>query len=668
MKKQIFLTSSVLLLVFIFIFITACSFTNKNNTIQPDENYSGNTSTQLQYEDQGYENTDFNALYEQNVSSVVTIKYSYTLLPETFWGSETTKTNTGTGCIINTQSGYILTSSSVFETTSGDISENAECLVILHDGNILNAHLLKYDYTVLTNPFGKPVSTSVNNSDLAIIEIDEVSNGTCTDIQGDEIQLPNSVVFSDSDYIQYGEECFSIATISDDEDDLPGMLDVNIITNPYNTHSSAFYLKSETNEEVFFDGSFKYLIQTGITTNDGVEGAPLFNAEGYFIGMLNLRAEKTYIFEANSPYGISFATPSSCIAAWLSSENILFEMINEDKSIINNTDRESYILNSDTLTVATDSVAQKLMNESSQIGSSHSGSNDYFVASTSSAIVFSSYENSSSNNLIAKTAQNFLNRCVKIIVYSDTGISEGSGFIISKNGYVLTNLHVVNKLSGINESANKEANAEVDTSNIYICCVFEHGTTSRNGKQKFVLLQMELIAYHQKQDMAILKFKNTIYHENASDIYTIDGIKSSLGFENICSFDTSVPNTGKRVVALGNALGYGIAASTGIVSVAEFTAYYKDYGYNMIQTDCPINSGNSGGPLINTEGYIIGINTLGLGGEAIKTYGYENVSWAIPASAAVEFLNEVNENNPKKNANIKIFRSVQALQIEYSVK
>lgn len=61
MKKQIFLTSSVLLLVCIFIFITACSFTNKNNTIQPDENYSGNTSTQLQYEDQGYENTDFNA-------------------------------------------------------------------------------------------------------------------------------------------------------------------------------------------------------------------------------------------------------------------------------------------------------------------------------------------------------------------------------------------------------------------------------------------------------------------------------------------------------------------------------------------------------------------------------------------------------------------------------
>ena len=304
------------------------------------------------------------------------------------------------------------------------------------------------------------------------------------------------------------------------------------------------------------------------------------------------------------------------------------------------------------------------MNKDSKIGSS-TGSDDYFVASTSSAVIFSAATETGVTNSVAKTAQNFLTRSVKIIVHSDLGLSEGSGFVVSKDGYVLTNLHVVNKLSALNESANKEANAEVDTSNIYICTVFEQGTTTRLGERKFVLLQMELVAYEQKQDLAVLKFKNPIYHSDDTGIYTYYNIKCSLGFETICTFDTSVPNAGVRVVALGNALGYGVAASTGIVSVAEFTAYFNDYGYNMIQTDCPINSGNSGGPLIDLNGYVIGINTLGLGGEAATVYGYENVSWAIPAKSAIEFLDSINQNNPNKNTALKIFRNAT---IEYSIK
>ena len=214
MKRNLIQFVAVLVILIFICISGACAFTSENNTnFQQDENYTGNTSTQLQYEISDDDFTNFNALYEQNVSSVVTVKYSYSLPSNSALGSLESKTNTGTGCIIDDQSGYILTSSLLFEEDSGEINSDAECSVILNNSTTLNARLLKYDYTVLTNPFGRPVSSSINHSDLAIVEILNVSNGLYTDENGSKIQIPDAVIFSDSDYIQYGDECFSIATI-----------------------------------------------------------------------------------------------------------------------------------------------------------------------------------------------------------------------------------------------------------------------------------------------------------------------------------------------------------------------------------------------------------------------------------------------------------------------
>lgn len=69
--------------------------------------------------------------------------------------------------------------------------------------------------------------------------------------------------------------------------------------------------------ETLFDGSFDYLIMTGITLREGNAGAPLFDAQGRVIGMLNYRAEDTEIMRENDAYGISFATPSATIKAVL---------------------------------------------------------------------------------------------------------------------------------------------------------------------------------------------------------------------------------------------------------------------------------------------------------------------------------------------------------------
>ena len=77
--------------------------------------------------------------------------------------------------------------------------------------------------------------------------------------------------------------------------------------------------------------------------------------------------------------------------------------------------------------------------------------------------------------------------------------------------------------------------------------------------------------------------------------------------------------------------------TAGIVSQPSMRYYNSVYGYDLIQTDCPINSGNSGGPLFDAAGRVVGINTLGIDNE-----GYDNYSWAIPAGFAAEFLRAVN--------------------------
>ena len=84
----------------------------------------------------------------------------------------------------------------------------------------------------------------------------------------------------------------------------------------------------------------------------------------------------------------------------------------------------------------------------------------------------------------------------------------------------------------------------------------------------------------------------------------------------------------------------------------------------MIQTDCPINSGNSGGPLFDNRGNVVGVNTLGLGNdEETLQYGYENVSWSIPASFAISFIDKL--NNGDTDTNIVRFR--ESFDLNYTV-
>ncbi len=93
---------------------------------------------------------------------------------------------------------------------------------------------------------------------------------------------------------------------------------------------------------------------------------------------------------------------------------------------------------------------------------------------------------------------------------------------------------------------------------------------------------------------------------------------------------------GQPVVAIGNALGYGQSVTTGIVSALNRTVELDTYTAEMIQTDAAINGGNSGGPLLDMNGYVIGINSA----KATAT-GVEGMGYAIPISDVSDIVEQL---------------------------
>lgn len=185
-----------------------------------------------------------------------------------------------------------------------------------------------------------------------------------------------------------------------------------------------------------------------------------------------------------------------------------------------------------------------------------------------------------------------------------TGAAAGTGIIVSSDGYVLTNKHVI-------ESASK----------IYV--VLDNGTTYKD---------VELVGTDPFDDVAFLKIKD------AKDLPA-----ATLG-------DSKTITVGEQVIAIGNALGqYQNTVTSGIISGTgrSLTATDSDYQNaetlsDMIQTDAAINSGNSGGPLVNAAGEVIGINTAVSSGN--------NIGFAIPISSVKGMLKTLVETGEAKAA------------------
>ena len=177
-----------------------------------------------------------------------------------------------------------------------------------------------------------------------------------------------------------------------------------------------------------------------------------------------------------------------------------------------------------------------------------------------------------------------------------TGLSCGTGFFISSNGYVVTNYHVI-------ENGTKV-------------------TITTHDDQEY---QAEIIGYEANNDLAVLKV-------DAENLPCVTIGKSS---------DLQV---GDQVVAIGNVLStFASSLTVGYVSGVDRVVDTDGVAMNMIQTDVSINSGNSGGPLFNMKGEVVGITTAKFSGTSTTGVSIEGIGFAIPMDDVTGMIEDLQQ-------------------------
>ena len=176
-----------------------------------------------------------------------------------------------------------------------------------------------------------------------------------------------------------------------------------------------------------------------------------------------------------------------------------------------------------------------------------------------------------------------INEAIKAVVSIRTDVGQGTGFIITNDGYIVTNAHV---LAGGNEINSITYGQEI--------------------------IETILIGFDLDIDIALLK---------------IPGNHDYLEFG-----DSDNVQIGEKVIAIGNPLGLQFSVTEGIVSAVDRIGPNGLDAY--IQTDAALNPGNSGGPLINKEGRVIGINNF-------KAGGSENIGFALESNYIVDAVNDI---------------------------
>jgi serine protease Do len=166
----------------------------------------------------------------------------------------------------------------------------------------------------------------------------------------------------------------------------------------------------------------------------------------------------------------------------------------------------------------------------------------------------------------------------------------GSAFFITKDGYLLTNHHVVSDSSKL--------------------------TVTLNDRRE---IDVELVGSDARTDVAVLKVKGT-----------------DNNFPALRTGDANNLKVGEPVLAIGSPFGFDYSASAGIVS-AKSRTMSRETAVPFIQTDVALNPGNSGGPLFNQQGEVVGINSRIFSG----TGGYMGLSFSIPIDVAMDVANQI---------------------------
>ena len=181
--------------------------------------------------------------------------------------------------------------------------------------------------------------------------------------------------------------------------------------------------------------------------------------------------------------------------------------------------------------------------------------------------------------------------------YQTTSAAAGSGFILSDDGYILTNYHVIEDSSSI-------------TVTLY------DGTS----------YDAELVGYDESNDVAVLKV-------------------DAEGLSPVVLGDSDALLVGDSVVAIGNPLGeLTFSLTIGVVSALDRDITLSSgTSMNLIQTDCAINSGNSGGALFNLYGEVIGITNAKYSSSSLGEANIDNIGFAIPINHVRDIVESIIE-------------------------
>lgn len=165
-----------------------------------------------------------------------------------------------------------------------------------------------------------------------------------------------------------------------------------------------------------------------------------------------------------------------------------------------------------------------------------------------------------------------------------TSAASGSGFILTADGYIVTNYHVIQNANSVTVST--------------------YGGASYNAK---------IVGYDESNDLAVLKIEAT-------------------GLSPVVLGSSEKLNVGDTVLAIGNPLGeLTFSLTTGVVSALNREVTFSGGTVmDLLQTDCAINSGNSGGALFNLYGEVVGITNAKYSGSSSSGASIDNIAFAIP--------------------------------------
>ncbi len=185
---------------------------------------------------------------------------------------------------------------------------------------------------------------------------------------------------------------------------------------------------------------------------------------------------------------------------------------------------------------------------------------------------------------VSSDFSDIINMATKGVVTIKTDVSQGTGFFITNDGYIVTNYHII-------EGARAAA-------------IFTYDSRQ---------YPVKLIGSDVNMDISLLKIEGDNF------------FSLKLG-------DSDDVKIGEKVVAIGNPFGLAFTATEGIISARDRRGINNLPYY--FQTDVALNPGNSGGPLINAEGEVIGINNF-------KVSGADNIGFALEINYAIDSINRI---------------------------